>query len=118
MVFFLSTLLLICAVADDLYSRKIHNKLIVAFFFLCLFFIFFGERLAFQSPGIDLGLMGFLKAVFRVFLALALALPFVFLKVMGGGDMKLFLVLSLLLAVSDIFLVFCFLFFGRGFWVS
>ena len=97
-------LILLAGVADDLRSRKIHNKLIVILCSLTLVFLVLSPSLPFVPPGdILTGPGGLVPALFRLILALVLAAPLVFLKVMGGGDMKLFMVLSLLLSYGNMF---------------
>ncbi len=110
----LPTLLLACAVADDLYSKKIHNRLLMVFLPFCVLVILFGEDMGFQSTGLSFGFLGLIQAFFRLILALGAALPFVLLRVMGGGDMKLFALLALLLTVSDMFVILLISFFWAG----
>lgn len=102
----LAGLILLAGVADDLRSRKIHNKLIMVLWTLALAFVALSPTLPLSPPGdILTGPAGLLPAFGRALLALIFTVPLVFLKVMGGGDMKLFVVLSLLLSFGNMFWV-------------
>lgn len=90
--YILPALILLSAVLDDLRSRKIHNVLI-----LCLLAV------AFISVLIVQGVQGILPAVFNVFISLGIGIPLVLLKVIGGGDMKLYAVLALVLSPRVLF---------------
>ena len=96
MLFFnyvLPALILISAMVDDLRSKKIHNVLI-----LILLAITVLSVLIFQ------GFSGLLPSFLRLLMALAIAVPLVLLKVIGGGDMKLYGVLALVLPPRILFL--------------
>ncbi len=73
-------------VADDLRSRKIHNWLILILLAVALLSIFFLQ-----------GYGGLFRALGKGLVALGLSLPLTLLKVIGGGDMKLYTVLALVL---------------------
>ena len=85
--YILPALILLSAVLDDLRSRKIHNILI-----LILAVIAIGSVLIFQ------GVQGFFPALLNILIALGISIPLVLLKVVGGGDMKLYAVLALVLS--------------------
>ena len=83
----LTALILLSAVVDDLRSRKIHNWLILVLF-----------ALAFLAVVILRGPEGILHSLKGLFIALGIAVPLALLKILGGGDMKLYAVLGLLLS--------------------
>jgi prepilin peptidase CpaA len=82
----LALLLLLAGVADDLRSRKVHNLLTLLGFVLGL-----GCVIAIQ------GLSGFMVAGLSLLTAIAAVLPLYMIKAIGGGDVKLFLAVSVLL---------------------
>ena len=87
--YILPAVVLLSACADDLRSKKIHNVLILALLlslFICI--------LLFE------GMWGLVPAIIRLFLALSIAIPLTLLKVMGGGDMKLYAVLGFSLTMA------------------
>lgn len=91
--YILPALILISAMVDDLRSKKIHNVLI-----LILLAISIISVLIFQ------GFSGLFPAFLKLLMALGIAVPLVLLKVIGGGDMKLYAVLALLLPPRILFL--------------
>ena len=89
MLFFnyiLPAFILICAVIDDLRSRKIHNVLVLILLAVTVLSI-----LIFQ------GFSGLIPALLKFLMALSVTVPLVLLKIIGGGDMKLYAVLALIL---------------------
>jgi len=100
--FILPGIILLAGVIDDLRSQKIHNKLVIVLFLVTLIYIFLFQ-----------GLPGFLWALSRLFLALVITVPLVLLRIIGGGDMKLYAVLSLTLSFQGVFLsLICAFFWG------
>ena len=93
----LATMLLLAGVADDLRSRKVHNQLIIAGAVVSISFLLFlhGPLAAFMIAGLSLAT------------AFVVALPVYMMKIFGGGDYKLFLVVSLLLSVEQILITLC-----------
>ena len=89
----IATVILLIGMIDDLYSRKIHNKLILILLPVVLLSVFTvhaikGDWIAgFQS----------LVTVSLVsgFIALLIGIPLHKLKILGGGDVKLYFVFSL-----------------------
>ena len=79
--------ILLSAVVDDLRSKKIHNVLILVLLGISL-----------VSVVIFQGVSGIFPALARLLMALGITVPLVLLKVIGGGDMKLYAVLSLVLS--------------------
>lgn len=78
--------ILISSVIDDLRSKKIHNYLILV-----------QAGVAIISVLIVKGPVALLYALALMGLSLLITIPLVLLKVIGGGDMKLFAVLALVL---------------------
>ena len=109
--------ILLAGVIDDLRSRKIHNQLILILAAIALLFVFGKLVWNFEPKPTSqtfyflsqLYLLGILPILGKSILALCLSVPLVFLRVMGGGDMKLYLVLSF---VSSPRLMFFSLLFG------
>ena len=85
--YILPALILLSAVLDDLRSRKIHNVLVLVLFAVALVSV-----LIFQGVG------GLFPALLNLLIALGISIPLVLLKVIGGGDMKLYAVLALVLS--------------------
>ncbi len=85
--YILPALILLSAVLDDLRSRKIHNILILVLLAVALFSV-----LIFQ------GVQGLFPALLNLLIALGISIPLVLLKIIGGGDMKLYAVLALVLS--------------------
>lgn len=81
---FLATSILFAGMIDDLRSKKVHNKLIIA-----LLVITVVAEIYFKGVfGLTSGLLGFA-------LALVFGIPLVLTGVLGGGDMKLLAVFGL-----------------------
>jgi len=112
-----ATILLI-GILDDLRSKKIHNSLILILAG-CTFVVAYSlnivayslkitESLA-QQDGIS-GSVIFISFVWallfilgKILLALIIAVPMVFLRIIGGGDMKLYATVAMLLPYGVIF---------------
>ena len=90
--YFLPGLILLIACVDDLRTRKIHNKLIL---FL----------LAFTLPAVFLmkGWEGLMSGFFSALLALLFAVPLSLARVIGGGDLKLFVLIAFSLNFKELF---------------
>ena len=100
--FILPGFILLSAVVDDLRSKKIHNSLILFLFGMALVSV-----LIFQ------GVQGVFPALGKLLVALGIGVPLVLLKVIGGGDMKLYAVLALVLPPRALFLsLMCAFFWG------
>ena len=99
MTYILPAGVLISAVVDDLRSRKIHNKLIIVLAVIC-----------FLSALLIQGLQGLILGFVLLLFSLLITVPLVLLKVIGGGDMKLFAVLALILPPRILVLTFVFSF--------
>ena len=84
--YILPACILISSVIDDLRSKKIHNYLILI-----------QAGVAVISVLIIKGPMDLFYALALMVLSLLITIPLVLLKVIGGGDMKLFAVLALVL---------------------
>jgi len=82
----LALLVLLAGVADDLRSRKVHNQIALLGFVFGL-----GCVVAVQ------GLSGFMVAGLSLLTAIAAVMPLYAMKAIGGGDVKLFLAVSVLL---------------------
>ena len=87
MIYGLPALILISACVDDLRSRKIHNMLILFLLGLTMCSALFFQGFPWLFP-----------AFLRFLMALCFTIPLVLLKVIGGGDMKLYAVLALSLS--------------------
>ncbi len=98
--------ILLVGVLDDLRSRKIHNRLILILAALALIFVFCfqinwnleeirqkNQLLVFAFLS-QLLMEGVLPVLGKSVLALGLTAPLVLMKVIGGGDMKLYVVLG------------------------
>lgn len=84
MLKWLATFILAMGLADDLKTRKIHNKLVIALLVVTL-----GYLCLFQNK--EQIEMGFLAMA----CSLLVTLPLVLVGALGGGDMKLFAVFAL-----------------------
>ena len=99
--FFLSGLILLPALVDDLRSRKIHNKLIIVLFAFALSSTLALGALSTWQAGGGLSALpaGVFSALFTgllsAFLALILGVPLSLGSVIGGGDLKLLVVFAL-----------------------
>ena len=80
------TILLTCVV-DDLRSKKIHNQLILTLLAMAITFV----------VTLGGGLKALAFALGKMLFALGLSLPLTLTKVIGGGDMKLYAVLALVI---------------------
>ena len=85
--FILPGLILVSAMVDDLRSKKIHNILIIVLFVIAVVSIIFLQ-----------GFSALFPAFGKLFVALGLSASLFFLKVLGGGDVKLYSVLALVLS--------------------
>ena len=85
--FILPGLILLSAMVDDLRSKKIHNVLIIILFVVALL-----------SVGIFQGLSALGPALVKLLIALGISAPLFFLRILGGGDVKLYSVLALVLS--------------------
>ena len=92
---FLPGLILLVAIADDLRSRKIHNRLILFLFPIVLGLVFWAS-----------GFSGLKAGAISAGLALALAVPLTLGGVIGGGDLKLLFLFAWAVAWLDLFKVF------------
>jgi prepilin peptidase CpaA len=90
---FLTILLLIAGVVDDLRTQKVHNQLIIAVFSIALIFVVSTQ-----------GLQGLLLATLSMLTAALAIVPLYMMRVLGGGDVKLFLAVSPLLGWQEILL--------------
>lgn len=99
----LSGFILLLAVIDDIAYKKIHNKLLLFLTPLSLVLLFFylGPQFLNHLWQSGLGLM----------LSAIVVLPFVLSKILGAGDLKLIMLLSLVLKPMVLFQVFLFAFF-------
>ena len=98
----LPALLLLSAVVDDLRSKKIHNVLILSLLGVALVCV-----LIFR------GVEGLFPALLNLLIALGVSIPLVLLKVIGGGDMKIYAVLALVLSPRAVLLsLICAFFWG------
>lgn len=89
----ISFFILISGIVDDLRSRKIHNKLILFLIPIALSLVALIEGpQALLYVSLPSGLV-----------ALGLSLPLYFLKIIGGGDLKLYFTVSLTWATSETF---------------
>lgn len=89
-------LILSAAVVDDLRSKKIHNKLVLAAFALALFSQWLWGG----------GWAGLSQGLLALPAALLITLPLVLLRGLGAGDMKLLMALSPLLLWSQVLWLF------------
>ena len=87
-------------VVDDLRSKKIHNWLILVLLAVACLCV-----LGFQ------GLQGVFPALGKLVVALGISVPLVLMKVIGGGDMKLYAVLALVLLPKSLIMSLVFAFF-------
>ena len=85
--FILPGLILVSAMVDDLRSKKIHNVLLIILFVFAVISIVFLQ-----------GFSALLPAFGKLLVALSISASLFFLKVLGGGDVKLYSVLALVLS--------------------
>ena len=90
--YFLPGLILLIACIDDLRSRKIHNKLI-------LFMLVFTLPVVFLLSGWEGLKMGGTSAL----LAILFAVPLTLAGMIGGGDLKLFVLVAFTLTFKELF---------------
>lgn len=87
-----ATLILLAGVADDLWSRKVHNALFITAFVVAL-----AASLVIRDwSGTQLGLIA-------LALAAVLTIPLYIVKVIGGGDVKLIWAFALAVDPSSVF---------------
>jgi prepilin peptidase CpaA len=86
-----ATLILVLAAIDDLRSQKVHNKLVIAL----LIFTFIALLVTGGPYSILPGLVSFS-------VALMFAIPLTLVRVIGGGDMKIFAVFGLATNISAV----------------
>lgn len=96
---FLSGLILLVAIIDDLRSRKIHNKLIL---FLFPFVVL--------AVALLTGFEGLLTGIFSALLALLIGIPLALGRVIGGGDLKLLTLFALTVNWSALIEIFIYSF--------
>lgn len=89
----LALILLLAGVVDDLRSRKVHNQIIIAAAVVFLLFLVLVK-----------GPASLMIAGLSLVTAFVVALPVYMMRIFGGGDFKLFLVLSLLLTWEQVLL--------------
>ncbi|MCY4321208.1 MAG: prepilin peptidase [Bdellovibrionaceae bacterium] len=90
--YLLPGIILSIACIDDLRSKKIHNKLIIFMLVLTL-------PAVFLLNGWEGLMAGFISAL----LALFFAVPLTLARVIGGGDLKLFVLIAFTLNFRDLF---------------
>ena len=93
-------LILLTGMLDDLRSRKIHNKLIIVLFLCSLIYVL-----------VTNGVGALLPTFGKCALALIISAPLALVKIIGGGDMKLYAVLALSISTYDLFFSLLFSFF-------
>ncbi len=102
-IWILPSIILLSGLIDDLRSRKIHNYLIIFLIILSLATLIFIR-----------GLDSLLPAFAGALLAFALGFPLFLLRVIGGGDIKLYIVLGLVLPSRHLIFTFLFSFLWAG----
>jgi Flp pilus assembly protein protease CpaA len=102
-MFGVATITLVAGMVDDLRSRKVHNALVLVLLPIVAF-----SSLYFR--GID----GTLVGVGSMLLALILTIPLFAVRVIGGGDVKLFAVFALALDPLSMFWTLIYSFFWGG----
>ena len=85
--FILPGLILVSAMVDDLRSKKIHNVLIIVLFIVAVI-----------SVVVLQGFSALFPAFGKLLVALGISAPLFFLKILGGGDVKLYSILALVLS--------------------
>jgi Flp pilus assembly protein protease CpaA len=83
----IALLLLFAAVVDDLKTKKIHNVLVIACAVIALAFL-----------GLKSGPASYVTALISLTTAVIAILPLYLTKILGGGDLKFFAAVSLLLS--------------------
>ena len=99
-VYILPGLILLAGMVDDLRSKKIHNWLILILLAVASLSVLFVQ-----------GFQGIFPALGKLMVALGISVPLVLMKVIGGGDMKLYAVLALVLSPRSLILSLLFAFF-------
>ncbi len=99
-----ATFTLVAGMLDDLRSRKVHNALVFS-----LLPIVFLSSLYFR------GLDGSMVGVGAFLLALIITIPLFAVRILGGGDVKLFAVFALALDPLSMFWTLIYSFFWGGF---
>ena len=99
-------IVLLFACIDDLRSKKIHNKLILFMLPFVLGAVFFLHGLeGLKAGGFSVfflqGLEGLKVGGFSALLALAIALPLHLFRVIGGGDLKLLVLIAFAFSWRD-----------------
>ena len=114
---FLPGLVLLLPVIDDLHSRKIHNRLILFLLPFVLLAVFFlkgftglkeagGSAQTLSLPFLQLGFAGLLTGGFSALLAVLVGIPLAVGRVIGGGDLKLLVLVAFTLSWTDLFWIF------------
>jgi prepilin peptidase CpaA len=80
-------LMLIASVVDDLRTKKIHNTLVLSCLAISLIFI-----------GVSHGTAGYMPAVISLATAAVAILPLYLTRILGGGDLKIFAAVALLMS--------------------
>jgi prepilin peptidase CpaA len=83
----LTLLMLLVSVVDDLKTKKIHNALAVSCAVIALVFV-----------GVTHGSAGYMTALISFATAMVAILPLYLMKILGGGDLKIFAAVSLLMS--------------------
>ena len=100
--YILPGMMLLAGMVDDLRSKKIHNWLILILLAVASLSVLFLQ-----------GLQGVFPALGKLIVALGISVPLVLMKVIGGGDMKLYAVLALVLSPRSLILsLICAFFWG------
>jgi prepilin peptidase CpaA len=102
-MFGIATLTLVAGMVDDLRSRKVHNALVLVLLPIVAF-----SSLYFR--GID----GTLIGIGAMLLALILTIPLFVVRIIGGGDVKLFGVFALAVDPLSMFWTLIYSFFWGG----
>ena len=103
---FLPGVILLVASIDDLRSRKIHNHLILFMLPFVLLAVFLSHGVLVGSAGgfsASRGFEGLLAGGFSALLALLVGVPLTLGRIIGGGDLKLLVLMSLTLSWPDFF---------------
>ena len=87
----LTILLLLLAVIDDLRSKKVHNSLVIVSFAMALLFIVFFQ-----------GAQGIIPAALSMMTAALIIIPLYLLRILAGGDVKIFLAVSPMMSWEEI----------------
>jgi prepilin peptidase CpaA len=82
------------AAIDDIRTRRVHNPLLIALALISIAVIFYFEG----WPGVEKGLIGFVAGF-------AFYFPLAWMRVIGGGDLKLMAVLGLSVGAMDVLII-------------